>query len=142
MRWCRNCRKFNTGWPFRCHYCAAGLDGRLCPSGHVNPPDAHLAFCGECGRPLEKRWGAGFSIVPYVCGGVVIIATIAVAVFVSSVSAHDTLLSAVIAMVIVVFGVRVGFRILPPWVRSTVVDVFSFLLRLLFGTGLKGGGKK
>jgi hypothetical protein len=142
MRWCRNCRKFNTGWPFRCRYCAAGLDGRLCPSGHVNPADMHLAFCGECGRPLEKQWGGGFSIIPYFAGCLVIIATIAAAVFVSSLSTHDALFSALVALVIVVFGVRTAFRILPPWVRSATLDFFSLLLRLVFGTGLKGGGKK
>jgi hypothetical protein len=45
----------------RCRYCRAGLAGRLCPRGHVNPVDTGLSFCGECGQPLERVTGAGSS---------------------------------------------------------------------------------
>ena len=65
MRWCHSCRQYNQGWPVRCRYCSAGLDGRLCPRNHVNPADRRLGFCGECGQPLDQVWGAGFSVRPY-----------------------------------------------------------------------------
>ena len=149
MRWCKNCRDFNTGWPFRCHYCGAGLDGRLCPSGHVNPPDASLVFCGECGKLLEQKWGAGFSIIPYALGISMALTTIVLATLWVLLSTWDPVLNALVVLAIVIFGFRIAFSIVPPWVRniissllSLLFDLLNSLLRLVFGTGIKGGGKR
>jgi hypothetical protein len=79
MRWCHHCRHYNQGWPSRCRYCRSGLDGRLCPRNHVNPADRHLGFCGECGEPLERVWGAGFSFRPYAVSAAVLLATVLIA---------------------------------------------------------------
>src|SRR5437588_5728987 len=118
MRYCCNCRKWNTDWPLRCRYCSAGLEGRLCPSGHVNPPDARLAFCGECGKPLERKWGAGFSFKPYLLGGAVMVITLLLSAAIAQVcQTKDPLASAIVVMVIVIVGLRLAFQILPPWVR-------------------------
>jgi hypothetical protein len=145
MRRCRNCRQFNIGWPFRCRYCGAGLDGRLCPSGHVNPTDATLVFCGECGKPLEKNWGAGCSAVPYLLGlGVLMLAVVLAAIWLL-VSPFEPVLNALVVLAILILGVRVASSIVPPWMRSLISDLLSFLfsaLRYALGVGGKGGGKK
>ena len=139
MRYCRNCRKWNAGWPFRCRYCAAGLEGRLCPSGHVNPPDSTLVFCGECGKPLEKKWGAGFSIKPYLLASGVVMVTLILAAAVASGGNGDApLLNAVVVLGLLIFGLRLAFQILPPWVGRALGDAIGFFMRLVFGTGLKG----
>ncbi len=75
MRLCHSCRSWNSDWPTRCRHCGVGLDGRLCPRNHVNPVDARLSFCGECGQPLERKWGAGFTFVPYVLAFSIFIGT-------------------------------------------------------------------
>ena len=130
----------NNGWPTRCRHCAAGLDGRLCKRGHVNPIDPGLAFCGECGQPLERKCGAGFSVKPYLlaafflasaglpCLGLLILAQ----------REETVLMSLIVALVILVVGVRFAFQILPPWAGNFVRDAFNFLLRLVLGTGNKG----
>ena len=89
MRWCSHCRNFNTGWPARCRYCAVGLDGRLCPRNHVNPTDSRLAFCGECGQPLERKSGAGFSPVPYAVSAGICLASFALAALLVVVSQEE-----------------------------------------------------
>lgn len=140
MRYCRNCRKWNTDWPFRCRYCRAGLEGRLCPSGHVNPPDASLAFCGECGKPLEQHWGAGFSFKPYVLGfGVAMLTILFSLCAVQAFQTDSPLVTSVILLIILILGFRLSFRILPPWVGKFTSDVFTFFMRLILGTGIKGG---
>ena len=48
------------------------------------------------------------------------------------------LLSALIVLIIVVLGIRLAFRVLPPWVGKFISDTISFLARLIFGTGIKG----
>jgi hypothetical protein len=139
MRYCRSCRKWNTDWPFRCRYCRAGLEGRLCPSGHVNPPDASLAFCGECGKPLEQKWGAGFSIKPYALGFGVAMLTLLFSLATGQIVQTDSpLASGVIVLIIVIAGFRLSFRILPPWVGKFIGDIVSFLMRRILGTGIKG----
>jgi hypothetical protein len=106
----------------------------------VNPIDPGLAFCGECGQPLERKCGAGFSVKPYLlaacilacagllCFGLLILAQIQEA----------APMSLVIALIILVVGVRFAFQILPPWARNLVRDAFNFLLRLVLGTSNKG----
>ena len=139
MRYCRNCRKWNVAEPTRCRYCGAGLEGRLCPSGHVNPPNAGLVFCGECGKPLEKTWGAGFSLMPYLVGAGVLIVTFVVVLVVSQFGRwYDPAVSGFIILVILILGLRLSFRIVPPWVRNLILDTAHFLLHLVFGTGNKG----
>ena len=130
----------NNGWPGRCRHCAAGLDGRLCKRGHVNPVDTGLAFCGECGQPLERKCGAGFSAKPYLfavcilaCAGVLCFGLLILAQ-----RQEAALMSLVFALIILVVGVRFAFQILPPWARNLVRDTIGFLLRLVLGTGNKG----
>ena len=140
MRWCRNCDKVNNGWPARCRHCAAGLDGRLCKRGHVNPIDPALAFCGECGQPLERKCGAGFSVRPYLvaafilaCAGLLCLGLLLLAE-----RQEATRMSLVLALVILVIGTRFAFQVLPPWAGILVRDTINFLLRLVLGTGNKG----
>jgi hypothetical protein len=143
MHYCRNCRKWNDGWPLRCRYCSAGLEGRLCPSGHVNPPDRDLQYCGDCGRPLESKWGAGFSFQPYLLALGVVIITLLLSAAIAHLDhyagqADAPLVTAIMVLVIVVVGFRLAFRILPPWVANFIGDVVSFFIRLILGTGIKG----
>src|SRR5713226_7220387 len=114
MRFCHNCRQWNTQWPTRCRHCGVGLEGRLCPRNHVNPIDSRLAFCGECGQPLERKWGAGFAIRPYVLALSVLVGTLLLSALVGFVAKGDPMMSALIVLVILVIGLRVVFQILPP----------------------------
>ena len=101
---------FNAGWPFRCHYCGAGLEGRLCRSGHVNQSDASLVFCGECGKLLEKTWGAGFSPVPYPLGITVMLGTLALAEIAWwLISPYEPVLNALVVLAILIVGFRLAF---------------------------------
>lgn len=134
MHYCRNCRKWNHGWPLRCRYCCAGLEGRLCPSGHVNPPDRSLAFCGDCGKPLEAR-GGGFSFKPYLLASGIAMLTLLLAALVIEISQADApVVTAIMVLVIVVVGFRLVFRILPPWVSGLVGDVLNLFMRLVLGS--------
>ena len=47
-------------------------------------------------------------------------------------------MSLMIALVILVVGVRFAFQVLPPWARNLVRDAINFILRLVLGTGNKG----
>ncbi len=138
MRWCKNCGKVNSGWPVRCRYCAVGLDGRLCPRNHVNPVDSTLAFCGECGQPLERKWGAGFSFKPYVVAGAVLLVSFLLAGLLGMIGKENLFMSGFIILVILIVGFRLAFQILPPWVRNLARDLANFLVSLVFGTGNKG----
>ncbi len=140
MRWCNNCGKVNNGWPARCRHCAAGLDGRLCKRGHLNPVDPGLAFCGECGQPLERKCGAGFSAKPYLLAAFVVSCAglLCLGLLILAQIKEAALMSLVFALIILVVGVRFAFEILPPWARNLVRDAFNFLLRLVLGTGNKG----
>jgi hypothetical protein len=139
MRYCRHCRKWNADWPIRCRYCRAGLEGRLCPAGHVNPPDASLAFCGECGKPLEEHWGAGFSFRPYLLGFGIAMITIFFSLGVAQVAQRDSpLVTDVVVLIILIVGFRLSFRILPHWMGKFTSDVITFFMRLILGTGIKG----
>src|SRR5438128_4789993 len=139
MRYCRSCRKWNTDWPLRCRYCRAGLEGRLCPSGHVNPPDPSLAFCGECGKPLEQKWGAGFSLKPYILAFGVLMVTLLLSIAATHIGQTDApFVSGLIVLIILIIGFRLAFRILPPWVGKFTGDIIGFFMRIILGTGLKG----
>src|SRR5437899_374398 len=124
----------------RCRNCGVGLEGRMCARHHVNPFDPRLSFCGECGQPLERKWGAGFSVVPYVLAFAISLGTILLSALVISFANEAPMTSALIALVILVIGFRIAFQILPPWVRNAANDVAQFLLRLVLGTGNKGRG--
>jgi hypothetical protein len=83
MRYCHNCRRYSEAYPAHCRYCSAPLEGRLCPHRHVNPVDRQLAFCGDCGQPLQLLTGAGFSLRPYLISLLIFAVTIVVAAFVA-----------------------------------------------------------
>ncbi len=148
MRWCHNCRHFNTDWPFRCRYCGVGLEGRLCSSGHVNPPNASLVFCGECGKRLDP-WGGRFSAIPYLWGLIVLVFTITVAVAWVEVSGFHPVVNALVVFAILVFGFRTAFQLVPLWLRSLIggvlgafFSVLKALLGFVFGIGIKGGSRR
>ena len=138
MRLCRHCHKFNAGEPLRCRYCRAGLLGRLCPRNHVNPVDAHVSFCGDCGQPLERATGAGSPVLPMV--GVVIGSILISAIIAAILSSQDLqqeLFGMVIVLAILIGGVRFAFGILPSTERNFVGSIIKGLVNLLLGTGNK-----
>ena len=140
MRLCHNCRNWNSGWPIRCRSCGVGLEGRMCARHHVNPRDPRLSFCGECGQPLERKWGAGFSLVPYVLAFSIFVGTMLLCALVTLFAKEDPVMSILVVLVILVIGFRVAFQILPPWVRNATSEVAHFFLRVILGTGNKGRG--
>ena len=142
MRWCHHCQNYNGGWPLRCRYCAAGLEGRLCPRNHVNPPDARLAFCGDCGQPLQRTWGAGFSIRPYLVAFFIVIATLALSGLVLSFGKEVPMLSLLLVIIMLIIGLRLALHVLPPSIRNLIAFLFRGVINLVymvfFGTGNKG----
>lgn len=142
MRFCHHCRKYNHGRPLRCRFCGVGLEGRLCPRNHVNPADPSIAFCGDCGQPLERTWGAGRSTKLYLFAILILFVTFVVSLVPMAFSKEAPMLSALLSLLIVVIGFRLAFAILPPSGRHLVVMVWKGVGRLLsaalFGTGHKG----
>jgi hypothetical protein len=143
MRWCSHCRRYNSGWPTRCRYCAAGLAGRLCERGHINPSDPRLAFCGECGQPLERTWGTEANHRLYALATLVILAASFLATLPLLLFREEApVASSFVSLLILVISLRIAFTILPPSARSIMMTAFrgfcSLLSFLLFGTGLKG----
>lgn len=139
MTFCRNCRKFNAGEPMRCRYCRAGLAGRLCPRGHVNPVDAGLSFCGECGQPLERTWGAGSSHVRLLVVGLAAIALVAlIAAIVASPSLQTQAFGMLIILALLIGGLRLAFGMVPAKERAFVGALLKGCINLLTGTGNKG----
>ncbi len=142
MRWCKNCSKVNSGWPVRCRYCAVGLDGRLCPRNHVNPVDPVLSFCGECGQPLERKWGAGFSFMPYLVAVLITVTTGILASLPLLFAQEAPMTSVLIALILLVVGLRWALQILPPSARNLIAAISrgtgNLLFTALFGTGNKG----
>jgi len=142
MRLCHNCHKWNTDWPLRCRYCAAGLDGRLCPRNHVNPTDRQVAFCGECGGALERRSGAGFSLGPYLIALRVGLATVLFSGLALLLSQEAPMIAMLISLAILLFGFRFALGILPPsannFIASVVKGAADILFSILFRTGHKG----
>jgi hypothetical protein len=139
MKFCRNCHKFNAGAPLRCRYCRAGLAGRLCPRNHVNPVDPHVAFCGECGQPLERECGAGSGlarVVGITVGGFMLF--IALVVILSSPRLQQQLFEMLIVLGLLIAGLRFAFGLLPSWARHLLASVTRALLNLTRGTGNKG----
>jgi len=139
MKFCRNCRKFNVGEPMRCRYCRAGLVGRLCPRNHVNPVDAHVAFCGECGQPLERECGAGSSLarVVGVTMGCLMLFIVLVAIL-SSTQLQQQLFEMLIVLGLLILGLRFAFGLLPSWARHLLGSVTRGILNLILGTSNKG----
>jgi hypothetical protein len=104
----------------------------------VNPIDPQLSFCGECGQPLDRRCGAGFVATPYVLACLVFVSTILLCGSVMFVFKEIPPMAAILALAILIFGLRLAFRILPPSIGSLVRDAVNLLLRVIFGTGNKG----
>lgn len=142
MRLCHHCRRYNAGWPLRCRYCGAGLEGRLCPRNHVNPADPKIAFCGECGQPLERTWGAGSSLKVYLLATLILVVTFFVAILPVAFIKETPMLSVLLSLIILIIGFRLAFGILPPGGRQVVAELCKGIGRLfstlLFGTGHKG----
>ncbi|MDE3179714.1 MAG: zinc ribbon domain-containing protein [Acidobacteriota bacterium] len=144
MRVCHHCGNYNAGWPVRCRYCGAGLEGRMCPRHHVNPIDSRIAFCGECGQPLERTWGAGPATRVYVLALLVSAVTFAVALLPIVFGKEAPMLRGLISFLILVVGLRLAVSILPPGGRRVLLALWSGVGRILsmvfFGTGNKGRG--
>lgn len=142
MRLCHLCRKWNSGWPLRCRICGAGLEGRLCPRNHVNPTDRSLAFCGDCGQPLERNCGTGISFTPYLLAFAILLLTGSSATVILLLAREAPVTSSLLALALIVIGVRLAVGILPPSARNLIAYIFKGLLNLLlmalFGTGDKG----
>jgi hypothetical protein len=138
MRWCKNCGKVNSGWPARCRYCSVGLDGRLCTRGHVNPTDLRLSFCGECGQPLDRKSGAGFSSAPYLLAAAAFASTTLLSGLMTLVFKENPSMAALVALLILIFGLRLVFQILPPAAKSIAREAVNLFLRVILGTGNKG----
>lgn len=138
MKLCRNCRKFNAGEPTRCRYCRAGLVGRVCPRNHVNPIDRQLAFCGECGQPLERECGAGLAVPRIVPIG--LRALFVLMVFVAVLSNRQTrvpFFEMLIVCGLLVAGVRFAFGLLPAWVRHLLAAITRWLVQFILGRAIK-----
>ena len=139
MRFCHHCRKFNAGDPTRCRYCRAGLTGRLCPRNHVNPVDSVVAFCGECGEPLERECGAGrIPARPIALGiGVLMLFLMFIAILSSS-QLQCQFFGMLIIFGLLVLGLRFAFGLLPAWARHVTGSVVRGLVGFVLGTGNKG----
>jgi hypothetical protein len=146
MRWCTGCKKFNSGKPLRCGYCGASLSGRLCERNHINPSDPKLAFCGDCGKPLEKSGGTGGSSMISSLMGQPKLLLIALAVgavvglwwLVSRAWMQYQIGSSVVVLVIVFGLLRLVLKILPVSIRNFLCVVLKAVVELLLGTGNKG----
>src|SRR5437867_4241145 len=139
----------------RCRYCAAGLAGRLCTRNHVNPLDWRLTFCGDCGAPLQRVSGAGFSSRPYLVAGGLWLSTVMLMSLVWL--ARGLAPGIVFGMIVVVgaLGGYLGWQVLPPMAQHVLTilvrgvwiivrSVVRLMLRLMalitrrLGTRLKG----
>ena len=102
------------------------------------PWTPHLSFCGECGQPLDRKSGAGFSSTPYLIASAVVTLMLLLSGSVLFLFKEDPLMAALLALVILIFGLRLTFQILPPGVRKFLREAVNVLLNLVFGTGNKG----
>jgi hypothetical protein len=104
----------------------------------VNPTDPRLSFCGECGQPLERKCGAGFSPAPYLLASAVLASMMLLCGLVTLVFKENPTMGALVALLILIFGLRLVFPILPPEAKTFAREAVNLLLRVLFGTGNKG----
>jgi hypothetical protein len=133
MRYCTHCRKWNSQWPTRCRFCAAGLDGRICRRNHVNPLDWRLAFCGECGEPLLKHSGAGSSLRLCLLSASVLFSGLLIAALPLMFAKEYPLLSFFLTLCILLIVLRLALQLLPPALRQFIESVFGALGMLLSG---------
>jgi hypothetical protein len=156
VRWCNRCRSFNSGWPVRCRHCAAGLAGRLCSRNHINPPDRHLAFCGDCGQPLGEAFGGGFSMRPHAVAACLFCVATAAALLLLTAAERLGPGLALVALGVLALGWRAAYLVLPAstqrgialtikagWiVTRLVLRIAGWLVRKARKTGLKGRGRR
>jgi hypothetical protein len=135
MRWCHHCRHFNTGWPMRCRYCAAGLDGRLCTRNHVNPLDWRLTFCGDCGAPLQRVSGAGFSARPYGVAAVIGFITLGLISLFLGLGPYAPGTALVLILVVALVGGGLAWQILPPRGQRVLTVIGRGMHVVLSGLG-------
>ena len=65
--------------------------------------------------------------------------TLIFAVLITSFGQADApFVTALIVLILFVFGFRLAFNILPSWVGTLIGDTVSLLMRLILNTGLKG----
>jgi hypothetical protein len=104
----------------------------------VNPTGVPLSFCGDCGQPLERKSGAGFSPAPYLLASAVLISTVVLCALFTLVPKENSPMTALFALLILIFGLRFVFQILPPAAKSIARGVVDLFLRIILGTGNKG----
>src|SRR2546430_7845971 len=84
---------------------------------------------GECGKPLERKWGAGFSVKPHLLALGVLMVTLLLSFAVTHIGQADApVVTLLIVLVIIILGFRLAFRILPPWVGKFVGDTMNFFM--------------
>jgi hypothetical protein len=104
----------------------------------VNPTDVRLSFCGDCGQSLERKSGAGFSAAPYLLASAVLVSTVVLCALITLVPKENSPMTALFALLILIFGLRFVFQILPPAAKNITRAMVELLLRVILGTGNKG----
>ncbi len=137
MRFCTHCRRFNGGTPTRCRYCGVGLAGRLCPRNHVNPPDGKLVFCGECGEPLERTWGASSVAWSRLLRAVLVLGAVCLVGAIVSV-ADASVIGHLAVVAFMLAGLWFCWQLVPAWARRIIKWFLRGCLKAVTGTGYKG----
>ena len=133
MRYCPSCGRFNPGRPLICHYCGKSWYYRLCPKGHLNPPDA--IFCGECGSSQLTDASGRKSLLPdliktAVVMGIVIMIGLSVYQVFHSEFIFQRLMGAVLSFAIPLF---ILYLFLPSSVWKVIKGGFGLLWGIVIG---------
>ncbi|MCK4351859.1 zinc ribbon domain-containing protein [candidate division WOR-3 bacterium] len=155
MKYCPTCGRWNQGSPVFCQYCGHTWNYRVCPRGHLNPPNAR--FCQECGspdlsEPAEGRVPIFFRLIkPLFWIFVISIGLLVFISFIKSVSNTTSLsfqsfipsLIPIGLLLLVIFLIpgtigrgirRIIFGLIKLGLK-TVIGIVSGTLRFLFGIG-------
>src|SRR5438093_848804 len=120
----------------RCRYCAAGLAGRLCTRNHVNPLDWRLTFCGDCGAPLTRISGAGFSMRPYLVAGGIWLATWIVIGLLVMLGDRAPGIAMLLVLGIGTLGSYLAWQVLPP-AGQRVLSLLARLVQWIVGVMIR-----
>lgn len=72
-------------------------------------------------------------MVPYAIASAILASMLLLSGFVAFICREAPLMSAFLALVILIFGLRLVFQILPPAAKSIALEAANLLLRLIFG---------
>lgn len=137
MRYCPYCKRLNVGKPQRCRYCGRTWFVKICPKGHINPPEA--LFCGECGSADLTQPAGRKSILYYLFSllkWVVIVGVIFLIVrglysgIMHSINRDSPMFqSFLIALLFFLFVLYIGFSIMPrfikTWIRKAIRRLYK-----------------